>query len=102
MRARAIGGHGDHRLQLHAQIEAPEGQPRTVGHAAATVTGQQLPDVGLALVDAIDAPLEGAVIGEQIGRFAEVALVGVVTEGAAQPLDLGDGLDVARLLRPST
>ncbi len=99
MGAIAIGRHGHQWLQLHAQIEAPEGQPGTVGQAAAAMTRQQFLDVSLALVNTIDAPLERPVISEQIGRFAEVALVRVIPEGAAQPLDSRDGFDVGRLLR---
>ena len=83
------------------RLRRPKGRPGAFLHAAAAVAGQQFPDAGLALVHAVDAPLERAVVGEKVRGLAEVALVGVVAERAAQPLNLGDGFDVARLVSES-
>ncbi len=40
VRGVAIGSHGNHRLQLHAQIETTERKSGAVRHAATAVTGQ--------------------------------------------------------------
>ena len=51
-------------------------------------------DAGFADIDAVESDLDGALIAEEIRRFAPEAPIDVVTEGALQLLDGARALEL--------